>query len=175
MSAPSFTPVPHRPAAINAAELARSFESVERVMREFAAVAAKQQAAITRAISVATSAKSRVRFAPNVDRGVAFLDERLGRDMWLDRIDPETLDVSLVYSCVVCQVTGLNFSNGLRALRGSHDTDWSVQCGFMTRSCGIDGYHALTIAWLAKVQELRAERDATRVQVDLDESVRITM
>lgn len=49
------------------------------------------------------TAPSEVRHALNVDRGVALLDARIGREVWLPRVDLDRLKVSSTDRCVACQ------------------------------------------------------------------------
>lgn len=116
-----------------------------------------------------------------VANGVRFLDQRLGRELWLPRIDIETLDVASQLGCVVCQVTGRSFWPGVTLLGGPGDDDpyarldWAVARGFALRAPGdgtLANYGPLTVTWRTRVLELRRQAaDSARVA---DDSVRIT-
>jgi hypothetical protein len=116
-----------------------------------------------------------------VASGVEFLDQRLGREFWLPRIDVETLDVSSQLSCVVCQLTGRSFWPGVTLLGGPGDDDpytrldWAVARGFALhapRDGSLTNYGPLTVTWRTRVLELRRQAaDSARVA---DDSVRIT-
>lgn len=118
-----------------------------------------------------------------VNAGVAFLDERLGRKFWLERIDVASLDVASQTDCVVCQVTGSSYVVGVELLGGPALNNtyeriaWASKRGFAVQMCldDVDHYARLTTAWIAKVRELRAESGTTCVAtVAESDSVRIT-
>ena len=103
-------------------------------------------------------------FTPEVDAGVAFLDERFGRDFWLPRVDLDTLNLASTLSCVVCQVTGLNFVDGVRLLNdGKFSYPWVAKHGFYVRDADLQltplAYRDLQHAWESAVARLRAESD----------------
>lgn len=108
-----------------------------------------------------------------VDRGVALLDARLGRDVWLPRVDASTLDVGSPTNCVACQVTDswsyyaalAWFGVGVGADDGKRDRvegmNWTEAHGF-----GIENlpgrsrdFAGLTTAWVNRVGQLRGESD----------------
>jgi hypothetical protein len=104
-----------------------------------------------------------------VQAGVEFLDERLGRDVWLSRVNLATLDVSSGLDCVVCQVTGVDFVTGM-ALLGFHhsrnvvSTQLGTRYGFTASSSR--AYVALTAEWKNRVTQLRVEQSRNeRVEV----------
>lgn len=110
----------------------------------------------------------------NVDRGVALLDEKLGRDVWLPRLDLTTLSVGSTDRCPVAQATGTDFGDGLVRLGVSEATErapyagspsWTEHHGFglyrdpltFTGIPDTRDFDGLTQAWIRKVGELRAE------------------
>lgn len=106
-------------------------------------------------------------FAAEVDAGVAFLDEHYGREVWLPRVDLDTLHVGYDERCVLAQVTGREFDEAVCSLNGwapqNFDWDWPVARGFALREDDYPGFAAfiaaydlLTDAWEAKVIDLRA-------------------
>lgn len=105
-----------------------------------------------------------------VARGVAFLDERLGRRFWLERLDVDTLDVSSTYDCVVCQVTGQGYALGVEFLGGPALDDpfgrlaWADHRGFALLVIN-GGYADLTAAWVRAVTRLRAEAEVATADV----------
>lgn len=140
-------------------ELTRLSESLERVLRAFSQVRVTAQPELTESVE------------SRVTRGIAFLDDRLGREFWLERIDVTTLDVWSISDCVVCQVTGLSYSDGLQVLGapGSYGTltraRWADAHGFSddVSNDGIHRYSELTTAWSTRVRQLRAEADSVRI------------
>jgi hypothetical protein len=102
-----------------------------------------------------------------VQRGVALLDERLGRKFWLARINVAELNVASARDCVACQVTGLRFGDAIDVL-GAPITPyprgvWSDRHGFSLDLAALTderSYATLTEAWVRKVTELRAEQSA---------------
>lgn len=144
-------------------ELARFGQSLERALREF-----------TRDLpSVASPSDDSLEV--RVARGAAFLDEKLGREFWLERVDVDTLDVWSVADCVVCHVTGLSYSDGLQVLGapGTYGSftraKWAGAYGF-SDDLGGHRYDTLTELWVAKVRALRAEADSVRITAK-DDSV----
>lgn len=117
-----------------------------------------------------TTPSPQITYAEAVDAGVAFLDERLGREFWLPRINESTLDVMSQLNCVVCQVTGLTYAEGVGMLGGpgfdkTEDRQlWSVERGFalggFTLAFNPRAYHELTTTWIRKVHELRGKGDS---------------
>lgn len=105
----------------------------------------------------------------NVDRGVEFLDERLGRDVWLPRLNVLTLDVATLNRCVVCQATGVSwYGEGLESigvtLENMVDADgglgsWTERRGFGLKGEGSEprDFAGLNETWVRKIVELRAE------------------
>jgi hypothetical protein len=94
--------------------------------------------------------------AEAVDRGVEFLDRKLGRDVWLPRVNLETLDVATGNDCALAQATGVDYSRALRRLNADH---CSTRYGFSTPH----SYQRLTRTWIRKIKELRAAGDSVRI------------
>lgn len=91
-----------------------------------------------------------------VQRGIEFLDRRLGRDVWLSRIDLNTLNVASPFACVVAQVTGTFYGSGLGLLLrpNEHVGDFTYNHGFVATDPV--SYRLLTEEWIIRVNELRA-------------------
>lgn len=91
----------------------------------------------------------------NVDRGVELLDAKLGRNVWLRRVDLATLEVGSSDRCVACQATGTRwYSYALDAL--------GVTTEFMTefeRPFGISWTHHHGFGLVHDNGELASERD----------------
>ena len=51
-----------------------------------------------------------------IQNGLDLLDRELGRDVWLDRIKPERIEMASCENCVAAQATGVSYSNALVAL-----------------------------------------------------------
>jgi hypothetical protein len=103
----------------------------------------------------------------NVDRGVAFLDEKLGRSVWLPRLNFATLDISTCDRCVMCQATGIKwYGSALDSLGVTLEImhaemggmgSWTVAHGFGLMIYGQQDWSGLTETWRRRVTELRAE------------------
>lgn len=107
-----------------------------------------------------------------VERGVELLDERLGRDTWLPRIDVDRLDVGSLNRCVACQVTGVYWYNlaftrlfpgelnqeDVNEFAGSPSRSEHYGFGLHARP-GIDAvdFANLTYTWVRKIEQLREE------------------
>lgn len=116
-----------------------------------------------------------VEFTEAVNNGVAFLDERVGRDTWLPRINTATLDVRSSTCCPLAQSTGKRYADALVSFGIYHTQGfipvraacWTDTHGFSADLHDDDNwmrrYAALTAAWIAKVEELRAEGDSVRI------------
>lgn len=139
--------------------LAHFAESLERVMRTLS--------------PFTTSRKSSALLEARVDSGATFLDAKLGRDFWLPRVDVATLDVWSTSDCVVCQVTGMTYRDGVQVLGapGNYGSftraKWADAHGFsddIGDEFGFHRYTELTAAWVAKVNALRtADDDSVRI------------
>lgn len=110
-----------------------------------------------------------------VANGIAFLDERYGRDVWLSRVNLSTLDVADGWNCVAAQVEGRDYYEAVERMMGSnHRADqfypFANERGFSVPDVRgtIDGYERLTKLWKDAIYRLRAEARGS------DESVRIT-
>lgn len=99
-----------------------------------------------------------------VRRGIEFLDHHLDRDAWLDRVDVDTLAVSLGDRCPLAQATGEHFSYA------------SFHLGF-DESSRVDGlrlallgfmnlpgeeWGGLTATWRRELVALQSERERAR-------------
>lgn len=103
----------------------------------------------------------------NVDRGVAFLDEKLGRDVWLPRLNFATLDLGSCQRCVACQATGIGwYGSAIESLgitiehmhrEYNSAGSWTVAHGFGLQFGHRADWPGLTDAWRRRVTELRAE------------------
>lgn len=76
-----------------------------------------------------------------VKAGAAFLDAKYGRKLWRKKIDVDTLDLSLGYSCILGQTDG-NYNTHRNAL--GLDDDSAATLGFF---CSETDYRRLTLAW----------------------------
>lgn len=166
MPAPTF--VPSAPNALERAfaELTRAINASNRSLAD----------AFADALPPRVAPRPTARDEAAVERGVAFLDRRFGRDVWLSRVDPDTLNVRLQLDCVLAQVTGRTYVEALDVAGvPSGDSSfrrvaWTDRHGFSAdlasdadtrESC--DRYASLTAAWVARISELRAESDSVRI------------
>lgn len=118
------------------------------------------------------TAPTLVRHALNVDRGVAILDARLGRNVWLPRIDFATLKVESCDHCVVCQATGIpwygdaldSIGLNLQVMYESWDSSasWTEAHGFGLAIVpgGNRDFPGLQEAWVQRIRQLRGEASA---------------
>lgn len=100
-----------------------------------------------------------------ISRGITLLDARLGRDVWLPRVDPITLDAGSVHRCPVAQATESRYLTGLRVLGldttlriYAQPTDDCVRHGFNV-AANADGAHIydeLTAAWRERITALKS-------------------
>lgn len=51
-----------------------------------------------------------------IQNGLDLLDEKLGRDVWLDRVRPERIEMVSCENCVAAQATGVGYGDALVAL-----------------------------------------------------------
>lgn len=119
------------------------------------------------------TASTALRHTLNVDRGVALLDAKLGRDVWLPRVNLGTLRVESCNSCVLCQATDTRwYGDAVQAIDVNigdiHAAEgvtpsWTERHGFgislTTFEC--DGYRdfpGLQAAWVERIAQLRDER-----------------
>lgn len=106
-----------------------------------------------------------------VGNGIALLDLKLGRDVWLPRINLDTLDVASSSDCVLCQATGTRWYG--RAVESigipfeiTHDDEgvrpmWTQAHGFgisleTLENTGHRDFDALQAEWVARITELRS-------------------
>jgi hypothetical protein len=121
------------------------------------------------------SAPTRTSHAFRVDNGVALLDLKLGRNVWLSRVDLATLEVSSSENCVLCQATGVHWYGVAVSSLGivfevTNDGEgvrppWTEAHGFGISLATLDevghrDFAGLQDAWVAKINELRAEATA---------------
>jgi hypothetical protein len=112
--------------------------------------------------------------AARVEAGIALLDAKLGRDIWLPRINEKTVEVASSDRCVLCQATGTTwYSEAVRAfdvdLAGVFDdygvrASWTERHGFgISWSSVKEGqtrdFAGLQAEWLRRIGELRAGGD----------------
>lgn len=113
---------------------------------------------------------------PAVDRGVALLDERLGRGVWLPRVNLDALSVGSCDRCVVCHATGIpHYGEALESIALNLDviyaswdssTSWTEEHGFglsyaRVPTGGSRDFAGLQAAWIRRVTELRAAGEVT--------------
>jgi hypothetical protein len=107
-----------------------------------------------------------------VERGVELLDAKLGRDVWLPRIDIRRLDVGSLNRCVACQATdrhwygeafrelfpGAVVSDDVDEFEGSPSRSEHYGFGILVRpSVDAGDFSRLTLAWVRKIEQLRGE------------------
>lgn len=101
-----------------------------------------------------------------VNRGVELLDRKLGRDVWLDRVDLDALKLwDGSGSCVASQACGgVRYRHALARL----GVDWFDQARYGFNSYGlifVDGAIKVLILqwrWKRTIERLRAGRDAAK-------------
>lgn len=94
-------------------------------------------------------------YRPNVEKGAAFLDERMPG--WVDRVNVARLDLS---SCVACVLGQLGGDYRHEARRLGMNLDDAIQCGFNVSEfenyrVEAQAYSALTLEWQAYIAESR--------------------
>jgi hypothetical protein len=105
-------------------------------------------------------------YASRVKRGVAFLDRKVGRDVWLDRVTAYSLDVQSDHWCPLAQSTDTSYwaatrefnlpTEGILALR-------TARLGFL--DAPHDYSDGLTREWRDAILQLRAESESPRPRV----------
>lgn len=120
------------------------------------------------------TAPANVQHALNVDRGVALLDARLGRDVWLPRVNLATVDVQSSDRCVACQATehpwygdavtalGFNVTSTSVVDDEGVNPSWTERHGFGISLATLerDGnrdFAGLQEAWVQRIRQLREE------------------
>lgn len=107
-----------------------------------------------------------------VERGVELLDAKLGRDVWLPRMNVARLDVGSVNYCVACQATDRHwYGRAFEELFPGHvnlddvhefegSPSRSEHYGFGLRArpevSAVD-FGNLTYTWVRKIKQLRGE------------------
>lgn len=105
-----------------------------------------------------TDAEMRAILEPRVDKGIAFLDEKVPG--WRDKINRETLEVYSPCSCIIGQLYSGHYCQGLTQLgipaEGQHAEEYlgfDIECDqgpiSLHRS---HGYAVLTQIWKDKLQ-----------------------
>lgn len=51
-----------------------------------------------------------------IQNGLDLLDEKFGRDVWLERVKPERIEMVSCENCVAAQATGVSYGDALVAL-----------------------------------------------------------
>lgn len=107
-------------------------------------------------------------YEDEIEQGVALLDDRLGRDVWLKRMNLDELDMGSYLDCTIAQVTGKPYSDGLRDV-GLYEFDGgapTIAHGFeIVETIGHPAdernarYRELTEAWRGAITALRAARE----------------
>jgi len=110
-------------------------------------------------------------FSTEINAGVAYLDAHVGRDVWLPRVNLDTLQLWQEDTCVVAQVTRQPYYLGVGELGGpAYDGvfyaeifEWGIPFGFyVDENLYVNGagesvlYDQLTAQWKRKIEELRA-------------------
>lgn len=107
-----------------------------------------------------------------VERGVELLDAKLGRRVWLPRIDVDRLDVGSLNYCVACQATGKHWynqafellfpeydsQNDVNEFEGSPSRSEYYGFGLLARP-GVSSvdFRNLSYTWVRKIEQLRGE------------------
>lgn len=93
----------------------------------------------------------------NVERGVIFLDKKLGRKLWLSKIKEEKLDMASTKTCICGQAFG-SFWNVVYGYASPEtnevllSTKQSYLKGFQADD---NQYDLLATLWVEKIKELR--------------------
>lgn len=99
-----------------------------------------------------------------VRRGIKFLDSHVGRDVWLDRLDVDELDVRWGTACPLAQATGEHFAYASYCLGFSEDSHVDdvrlTMLGFMNLPS--EPWHRITAAWKREITVLQRERERER-------------
>lgn len=118
------------------------------------------------------SAPTEVTHAFRVESGVTLLDLKLDRDVWLPRVNLDTLDVASSVSCILCQATGISwYADAVDHLRIGDDIvrdwegvrpEWTQAHGFgislkTLEDTGRRDFSGLQAEWVRKITELRAK------------------
>lgn len=100
-------------------------------------------------------------FSERIDKGVRFLDRRLGRKVWLQRIDEQKLNLQKSNICMLGQAYG-DFWNSLGVLKITEEKSCAMGFlldddidGFPQSPHGFDGYDILTHLWHCRVVGLK--------------------
>jgi len=55
-----------------------------------------------------------------IQNGLDLLDEKLGRDVWIPRVDAAQIRMTNPFACVAAQAVGTNYGDAMIALGASH-------------------------------------------------------
>jgi hypothetical protein len=156
------TPIdPEKNAMISAAfaqlaESARASAQVVRARMEWFVTRVNYEPVVWRTRDDTDAAQIEWYHAAAVERGVELLDVLFTRDVWLARMNVDTLDVVSGDRCALAQASGIDYSRAMvrYGIADSH------RYGFST----LYDFEALTQAWVAKIKELRAAAgDSVRI------------
>jgi hypothetical protein len=100
-----------------------------------------------------------------VRRGIKFMDTNIGRDVWLDRIDVDSLDVRWGTACPLAQATGEHFEYATYHL--GFTSDYDRLDNFRLALLGFldlpgEPWHRITAAWKREITALQRERATAR-------------
>lgn len=93
-------------------------------------------------------------YEAEVNAGVKFLDEKLGRDVWLGRVNTRRLDLSDNTCCVVTQASGENYNANPLHLFLREKIGLGFQIDIEDEEYDMN-MRSLTEAWKKKIIELR--------------------
>jgi hypothetical protein len=102
-------------------------------------------------------------YASRVRRGVAFLDRKVGRDVWLDRVTAYEVNVDSAEWCPLAQATDTSFWAAADRFNLPIDgilTVCTARLGFL--NAPHDYSDGLTREWRDAILRLRAESEAPR-------------
>lgn len=93
-----------------------------------------------------------------INLGVKYLDNKLGRKVWLQKVDETRLDLSNSHTCVIGQAFG-DFWKDM----GDDNPEKAIDCGFNVKDSDSDEYHGyavmdiLTHLWHCRIVGLKIE------------------
>lgn len=101
-----------------------------------------------------------------VKRGIKFLDKRVGRDVWLPRVNVDHVDVQCDVNCPLAQATSESYWHATERLGLPVDglaAVWTVRLGFLTGPR--DFSTGLTDEWRRQVRALQLASDREHVHL----------